>query len=684
MLPSDIAVLVRSSEEAGLVQQALRLRQIPAVLARGSSVLASPAATQWRWLLEALLRPGDAGRARTFALSWFGGLDPSEVAELDDETLGPIQERLQSWGDTLQTHGVSALVRRVRSESRVARRVLATADGDRNLTDLDHVAELLQTAPTDGHLGIAGLLAVLDTPPDPDIDTDTDGHVEARRVESDEQAVQIMTVWVAKGLQFPIVCCPTLWRHKAGDVIFHDPGSGRRILDTANKAEWPDKESAALRKQLADREALGENLRLLYVGLTRAQHHTLVWWSKVRGSEKTGLARVLFARSDGAIDVDRFEEEKVRLPGDDETLASLRPTLDRAGGTITAAVHGRWSGTAPWVGPEAVRPAGDLEIARLGRAPDRSRHRWSFTAITQRFEVDRFDPYDPTLSDGGAGDEQLSGAVSDDDDPGTAPDTDAAPPLADPAHDRAASPRSPLVLLPAGAEFGTMVHSVLERVDFASDDLDRQLADGIARELAWQPLDLTPRDDPAATPETGSRLLVAGLRATIETPLGPLFDDRRLRDLQRRRPARRALLRPHARRIGSARRRDGDRPTGRRPSRPGGPAAALGRGTGRGRDPRGARRPPHGVHRRGPPGRDRSTRGSSSSTTRPTAWDAGGTLRAPTTTPVPPSWRPWPITTTRSRPCCTRWRSTGTCGGGWPATTPTDTSGGRPTSSCGG
>ena len=532
VLPSDIAVLVRSSVEAADAQQALRRRQIPAVLARGSSVLESPAATQWRWLLEALLRPGDPGRARTFALSWFGGLDPSGVAGLDDGSLGAIQEQLQAWGDTLQTHGVSALVRRVRSESGVAPRVLATADGDRQLTDLDHVAELLQTAAPRGHLGIAGLLAALDTPPDPDIDTDIDGNVAARRVESDEQAVQIMSVWVAKGLEFPIVCCPTLWRHRDGDVIYQEPATGRRVLDAANKAEWPDKASAANRKQLAAREALGENLRLLYVGLTRAQHLTLVWWSKVQGSEKTGLARVLFARADGVIDPDLFAQEKFRPPGDDEALASLGSTLDRAGGTITASVHGRWASPRPWVGRPDLPPAGALEVARLGRTPDRSRHRWSFTAITRRFEVDRFDPYDPTLSDGAAADEQLPGDRGADRDDSPEGAVDAAPrPTPVSAGGRSGPPLSPLSRLPAGPEFGTLVHSVLEKVDFASEELGDQLAVGIARELEKQPFDLTPRDDPAATGETGRALLVAGLHATLETPLGPLFGDRRLRDL---------------------------------------------------------------------------------------------------------------------------------------------------------
>ncbi len=569
--PSDVAVLVRDAEEGTEVLQVLRGRGIPAVLARGSSVLQSSAAMHWRWLLEAMLRPSDPRRVRTFALSHFGGATPAEVADLDDERLDGFQAGVRRWVGILQDRGVSEWARQVRSESGVLARVLATADGDRTMTDLDHIAELFQAAASHGHLSVAGLLAVLDADSAGDAQTETDDDPTARRVESDEEAVQVMTVWVAKGLEFPIVCCPTLWRHRrANQVIYRDPLTGARTYAVVNDTKGFGKRAAIDRKGWAAQERLGENLRLLYVALTRAQHHTLLWWSRTPECDKTGLAHVLFARAGGVIDPAAYPQAKAPLPEDDAVLDALQPTLDRADGTITASVHGHSTRSDRWLDPRAALPGPVLEVARLDRTLDRGRRRWSFTAMTRPFETDRFDPYDLSLADRGAADElgpdelgpdelgpdelgsdeqgsddrpggdQPIGRTSENTRSGVPPATrsepvsQGSPPPTGPGEHPAPPPPPlpPLAVLPAGAEFGTLVHRVLEQVDFTDDDLDGALAGAVAGELDWRPLDLTPMRTGERLPEQGRDVLVAGLRRTIETPLGPLAPGLRLRDVQ--------------------------------------------------------------------------------------------------------------------------------------------------------
>ena len=185
-----------------------------------------------RWLLHALARPADPRRVRMYALSWFGGRRAAEVASLSEADMDAMQEQLRQWSEMLGTHSVADTFARVWAESGVVPRVLGAADGDRNMTDLDHLVELLHGVSTRGRRGVAGLLSVLDTEPKPEDDTEVDGDVTARRIASEAESVQIMTVWAAKGLEFPVVCLPTLWRppREHEPVVYVDPDVGTSDL----------------------------------------------------------------------------------------------------------------------------------------------------------------------------------------------------------------------------------------------------------------------------------------------------------------------------------------------------------------------------------------------------------------------------------------------------------------------
>ena len=517
--PSDIAVLVLNSKEANEIQAALIAQGVPAVLARGDSVLDSPAAEQWRWLLEALLRPSDLSRARTFAMSWFCGHSARWVHDAPDAELAALQEQLHDWAETLLEHGVIDFVHRVRNESGVVARVLARPDGDRAMTDVDHVAELLQASAPAGRASVAGLLSVLDAPPPVTVEADVDRDVVSRRVESEAQAVQIMTIWVSKGLEFPIVCCPTLWRQPDHEVIYRDPATGRRTYDLAGGSTWPDKAGAAARKALAESEAAGERLRLLYVALTRSQHQTLVWWARYNRSAKSALARVLFARSGGVIDQERYAAAKAALPDDGDLLTVLAPIVEASDDTVhTSLVTDAIAGD-PWVDPTIEMTGPELSVARLERELERSAHRWSFTAITNRAAAHE-DPYDLSVGDAGAADEDHHDEVD--------------PPVSVSAAGSVGNEAvvaGSLSMLPAGATFGTLVHSVLEEVDFTAEHLEVDLRAQVDRQLEWRAMDLSPVGEGIGSHEAGRELLVAGLCESIETPLGPIAEGRRLRDV---------------------------------------------------------------------------------------------------------------------------------------------------------
>ncbi len=408
--PSDIAVLVSTRAQGEAAQAALLAQGVPAVLAGGDSVLQSPAADQMRYLLHAMDRPSDPRRVRMFALSWFVGWRAEQVAAATETRLDALQAQLRSWSDMLAARSAAEVLARVWVESGVVPRVLGAPDGDRHLTDLDHLAELFHGAIPGGLTSVGGMLAFLDTEPDTDADADVDGGVTARRIESEDEAVQVMTIWMAKGQEFPVVCLPSLWRPPRGGqpVVYADKDQGDRVLDLTGGQPWPDKASGKKRKDLAAAEAMGEQLRLLYVALTRAQHQTIVWWANAANSDGTALAHVLFARVDGVIDPDQYRARRSSVPSDHEAVAALDPLVERSGGTIGArAIDARVAGGADrWVAGNLDRHPKPLAFVRFDGRPDRSRHRWSFSTITRYSSSDTFDPYDSSLSDRGAHDEQ--------------------------------------------------------------------------------------------------------------------------------------------------------------------------------------------------------------------------------------------------------------------------------------
>ena len=372
--PGHVAVLVQTNRAAAQIRDALEAVDIPAVINGAGSVFGTAPARDWLRLLEAIERPTYAPRARAAALTPFLGWSAERVASAGEEAWAEVHRRLHGWARLLRVKGIASLAEAITLTEGLPERILATADGERDLTDLRHIGQLLHAAAVTEQLGTTALVAWLRRRI-AEAAQDTGDEDRSRRLESDAEAVQVLTVHRSKGLEFPIVYYPYLWEPgfiPAGlPVAFHDPDAGDvRTIDVG--LEGPDFDR---HKQQHLVEQRGEDLRLAYVALTRAQHQAVVWWAGSWNSRDSALGRLLFARDDvGTVaPVGRGTPTDAAAWARFEALAVAAPgciSVERSALGLPAS----WSGSP--------REPAELSAARFDRELDWRWRRTSFSDIT--------------------------------------------------------------------------------------------------------------------------------------------------------------------------------------------------------------------------------------------------------------------------------------------------------------
>ncbi|WFS13290.1 UvrD-helicase domain-containing protein [Rhodococcus aetherivorans] len=462
--PGDVAVLVRTNAQVALVHGALTGAGIPAVLAGGTSVFATPAAREWLRVLQALEQPHRPDRVRLAALTSLMGRTAEDVDTRGDELVAAIGTLLRELDVVFERSGFAALFERLAAFCDLEPRLLGWPGGERELTDLRHLAQLLDETASAEALGVTALTRWLT---ERIAEAGTARADRSRRLDSDAAAVQVLTVHASKGLEFPVVYVPFAWesgvRSKPDRLLLHDD-DGRRVLDVGGEGSAGYGE----RRRRHDEEVAGEELRLLYVALTRARCHLVLWWAPGYSTSGAPLHRMLFGRVPGTSEI----AHKARVPEDPIVAQQLTGWAGRAAGTVSVEAVG----SAPIPAVTWVRPhetVVELEAARFDRELDDAWRRTSYTALTAAAHEGP-----------GAGAEAEQPAKTDE------PEE---PPLlpADAADDGIASPMNPL---PGGAVFGTLVHAVLEVVDTAAADLGAELLRCCRDTVAEQFSDVDPEE----------------------------------------------------------------------------------------------------------------------------------------------------------------------------------------------
>lgn len=340
---SDITVLVRNRQEASLIRDALNALAIPSVyLSNRDSVFETPEAQELLWVLQAVLTPERENTLRSALATAMFGLNAQDIERLnqDENAWDALVEEFSDYRLIWQRRGVMPMIRALMSARSMAENLLATHGGERRLTDILHLSELLQEAATQlesEHALVRWLNQQVAEP-------DTNASSQQMRLESDKHLVQIVTIHKSKGLEYPLVWLPFIARfRKEKQAFYHDRESFKAVLDLNESDES---------LELAEAERLAEDLRLLYVALTRA-----IWHCSL------GIAPLTARRSDKPTDTELHHSAPGRLLQKGEVLdaAGLNACLhalrdEHISLTLaTAPDDARWQATQPEMPELAAR-----------------------------------------------------------------------------------------------------------------------------------------------------------------------------------------------------------------------------------------------------------------------------------------------------------------------------------------
>ncbi|MDO5736561.1 MAG: UvrD-helicase domain-containing protein [Propionibacteriaceae bacterium] len=453
--PSDVAVLVRNRARGAEVVQTLLAAGIPAVFHGQDSVLTGTAAADWAKLLTAMVSPTRSDVVLAAATDLMGFSLPGLIDGGEDSARASVL--VQRLAHTYESGGMPDVMTVLSAETDLRARLLGQPDGERSLTDLRHVAELLATAPVRDLHGLrewlrrAGEGAVVDGAD--------------ARLATDAPSVRVTTMHSAKGLQFGVVLLPEVsdlvsQSRKPFPVVLEDT----RHLHVGPPLDYRDATRKAF--ELQQRE---EELRLLYVGLTRAEYMTIAWHVTGKKSQLGALTSLLARDRQSTALHDRYS----RFP----PITSLNPQL----------VHvSDLDDTPPHRVDPPPAPETPLVAAHMQRTIDQTWRRTSYSGLT-------------------AGLHELAQA--------TVRDEPAEVAVYQPTPEPSLALASPMSTLPGGAAFGTLVHAALEELDWRPGHLESSAMHVIEA--------LAPR---FGMPPEEAEVLAEALVAVCTTPLGVLAD----------------------------------------------------------------------------------------------------------------------------------------------------------------
>jgi exodeoxyribonuclease V beta subunit len=336
--PGDIAVLVRTNRQAQQIKERLSAKGLPSVLHSTGNIFDSHEAMQIEKILLSISEPDNPGYLKAaLAMNMMGAGGEDLLSErLDvqqwEHRLASFREYFQLW----KRFGFIRMFQMVLSREKIRQRLLSFPDGERQLTNVLHLAEIIHQESTRRNLGISGVLKWLAEQRDPQSPRLEEHQL---RLESDEDAIKIVTIHKSKGLEYPVVFCPYGWEGSLvndPEIIFHQQrkGDGDQSLTLDLGSNSRDRNLIQ-----AQNELLAENIRLLYVALTRAKSKCYLAWGNINTAESSALAYLLHTAGGPQID-DRTQDivgelkKQVRRISDEDRIAELDRLVKNSQGSI--------------------------------------------------------------------------------------------------------------------------------------------------------------------------------------------------------------------------------------------------------------------------------------------------------------------------------------------------------------
>lgn len=428
--PGHIAVLLPTHDAVAGLRDLLNELGVPSVGAGRTSVFAGAWAQELQLILHAVQYPRSTVAIHAALGTRLGGMDFGGLQALRTEPA--TQARVSRQFETLQEIWAEAGVLAVVSDvlASAASRLLICNDGERAMTDVRHLGELLQEAEDKMH-GASQLLAWLADQRKEAMDS-AEAEESQLRMESDARRVKLMTLHASKGLEFPVVFLPLMWAHAGRNKeipLLPDDGAGR-IVGLGEEAKWVFRQAAQ-----------DERFRVLYVALTRAQHACHVY------------ALSPGRRQDGRVEAPAGDPQRSAL---DATIAHLMHATDN-GQDLSASPLG-WSEGWPWTAPPPltldVQEPGLRQVRPMPKKVPVHERLHSFSSLSQGRH--------PVREEQPAADEDAEVVVVDIDAEAVPESRQESPPAPASTNSSAANKVLKQLSWIRGAEFGNALHQVFE------------------------------------------------------------------------------------------------------------------------------------------------------------------------------------------------------------------------------